>query len=59
MENKKHYEAPRVRLLKFDAKDVLATSPGWNFNCQSFGGGDNAMPSQGCSIETITDNSQN
>ncbi len=57
VENRKMYEAPEVKFMKFDANDVLATS-GWNFNCNSSGEGFNAEPPE-CSVSVHTDNSQN
>lgn len=57
IESRKMYAAPAVKFMKFDAKDVLATS-GWNFNCQTSGEGFNAEPPE-CSVDVTTDNSQN
>ena len=54
---KRSYKAPEVKLMQFDAKDVLATS-GWSMNCTQYGEGDNAAPPT-CNVEVYTDNSDN
>lgn len=57
MATKMNYEAPTVSFLKFDESDIM-TASNWNFNCQSYGEGDNQMPPD-CSASIHTDNSEN
>lgn len=59
MATRMNYEAPTVSFLKFNANDVLRTSPAhWDFTCTTTGEGDNAAPPN-CDLTVTTDNSQN
>ena len=56
MATKMNYEAPTVSFLKFDANEILRTSPGsYSWNCGSHGEGD--YSDWDCNVAVDTDNS--
>ena len=56
MKEKRSYEAPKIRLVKFDENDILRTS-GSDFNCSGTITGNSRDSS--CDIHYHTDNSSN